>query len=250
MKMKILLLPILLFLGISCTKINASDDVANPAAHHNKSVGTAAQQLLTAQAYNALKVEVQYMPGFEPDAKALSNLELFLATYLYKPAGITIVTKEIPAIADTVLHRNEVVLVERDNRTAFTKGTEIAVYIVYTNGGCVDSNVLATAYRNTSIVMYGKTIHQNSGRAGKPSRTQLESTVLMHEMAHLMGLVNVGTGLKEDHQDEKNGSHCNNKKCLMYHAVETTDAFSLLRKGRIPQLDAACKKDLKKLGGR
>ena len=43
------------------------------------------------------------------------------------------------------------------------------------------------------MVIFGKTIHDNSGALGQTSRTKLESTVLDHEFGHILGLVDIGS---------------------------------------------------------
>ncbi len=127
----------------------------------------------------------------------------------------------------------------------------MAVNILYTNGQYTGSaNTLGIAYRNTSIALFGKTIHDNSGGVGQTSRTKLEATVLEHEIGHLLGLVDLGSSMQVDHKDSSNGNHCNNKNCLMYYASETTDILGFIITGSIPQLDTNCKADLKANGGK
>jgi hypothetical protein len=215
---------------------------------NDKPVGASANDLLSGSKYHSLKVEVQYMPGFAPDAAAVSHLQGFLSERLNKPGSITITTKEIPASASTTLSLNDVVNIEKANRTGENTSTEINVYILYTNGQFTSDNVLGIAYRNTSAAIFGKKIHDNSGGLGQASRTKLEATVLEHEVGHLLGLVNIGTPMQTNHQGT--GNHCNNQSCLMYHAAETTDILGFLITGNIPTLDQNCINDLKANGGK
>ena len=96
----------------------------------------------------------------------------------------------------------------------------------------------------------GKTIHDNSGGIGQASRTKLETTVLEHEFAHILGLVDSGSTMQTNHKDAAHGNHCNNTNCLMYYASETTDILGVLLTGSIPVLDANCKADLTANGGK
>ena len=129
-------------------------------------------------------------------------------------------------------------------------GSQLGVYFLYTDGGYTEGNVLGIAFRNTSMCIFGKTIHDNSGGIGQASRTKLESTVLEHEAGHILGLVDVGTAMQTNHKDAGHGSHCNNTNCLMYYSSETTDVLGFLITGSIPTLDANCKADLKANGGK
>jgi hypothetical protein len=250
--MKIYLPFILLFtIGISCSKTNTAY-VNNPNAPdylHNRPVGASAREILASATYTSLKIEIQYMPGFTPDAAAISHLQTTLSTLLNKPGGITVVTSQIAAASNTSLSIDNVVQIERNNRTAFTTADQIAVYILYTNGNYTDANVLGAAYKNTSVVIFGKTIHDNSGAIGQASRTKLEATVLEHEIGHLLGLVDIGSPMQTNHKDAAHGNHCNNSNCLMYYASDTRDILGFLITGSIPSLDANCRADIHANGG-
>lgn len=245
---QILLASLLAASCLACEKDDATPEPLQPNSSNNRSVGASAAELLSSGKYTSLKVEIQYMPGFAPDAGAISHLQDFLSTYLNKPGGISIVTKEISATSSTTLSADDIHTIEKANRTVFTTGAQIGVYVLYTNGSYSETNVLGVAYRNTSAALMGKTIRDNSGGIGQANRTKLEATVLEHEMAHLLGLVEVGTAMQSPHK--ANGNHCNNQNCLMYFASETTDVLGFLVTGNIPSLDAACVADLKANGGK
>jgi hypothetical protein len=248
MKIKFLLSGLLALSFLSCNKAKDVIDALDPNSLHNRSVGLSASELLSANKYKSLKVEVQFMTGFAPDAGALNHLQNFLSTYINKPDGISIVTKEIAANSNTTLSADDVHALEKANRTAFSTDNELAVYVLYTNGNYTDNKVLGIAYRNTSAAIFGKNVRDNSGGLGQASRTKLEATVLEHEIAHLLGLVDIGTPMQTAHK--ANGNHCNNQNCLMYYASETTDILGFLLTGNIPSLDAACVADLKANGGK
>jgi hypothetical protein len=234
---------------IGCSK--KDEFVNNPGASglHNKPVGASAHDLLASSTYTSLKIEVQYMSGFQPDAAALNHLQTVLTGLLNKPGGITIVTKEIAAVSNTILSIDDIAQIEKNNRTAFTSGTELAVYVLYTNGTYSDNNVLGVAYKNTSVALFGKKIQDNSGNIGQPGRTKLVATVVEHELGHLLGLVDLGSPMQTNHKDVSHGNHCNNSNCLMYYASETSDILGFLITGNIPSLDANCIADLHANGG-
>ena len=242
-------LVLILALVMGCKK--DKDFVNNPGASdlHNKPVGASANDLLASSKYTSVKIEVQYMTGFVPDAAALNHLQAVLGSLVHKPSGINIVTREISASANTVLSVNDVIEIEKNNRTAFTNGSELALYVLYTNGSYSDNNVLGVAYRNTSVVLFGKKIQDNSGGIGQASRTKLVATVAEHEIGHLLGLVDIGSPMQSNHKDAAHGNHCNNSSCLMYYASETSDILGFLVTGNIPSFDANCVADLHANGG-
>ncbi len=122
---------ILLF---GCSKNEVSNNPNNPEAFNNRAVGASANELLSSNTYKSLKVEVQYMTSYEPDAQAIIHLQNFLTNYVNKPNGVTVVTKEIPANANTALGVDDIINIEKANRSAFSTVNEIAIYILYTNG--------------------------------------------------------------------------------------------------------------------
>lgn len=245
--MKQILLIALIILSLSCSK---SDNKTGGSYSHDRATGASANDLLSSNRYTSLKIEIQYMPGFQPDITAINHLTDVLSSRLNKPEGIEVIQKEIAAAAGTVLSAQEVRNIEKQNRTVYTSGNQLGVYFLFTNGKYATDNVLGIAYQNTSMCLFGKTIHENSGGVGQASRSKLEATVLEHEFGHILGLVNTGSSMQTAHQDATHGAHCNNENCLMYYAAETTDILGFLVTGNIPSLDAGCINDLKANGGK
>ncbi|MEX0594406.1 MAG: hypothetical protein WD115_06485, partial [Balneolaceae bacterium] len=94
---------------------------------------------------------------------------------------------------------------------------------------------------------FGATFEETSSGLGSPSREQVEASVLRHEIGHLMGLVDNGTTMQQDHKDAENGTHCDNENCVMYYAYNQPDLFSSIFGSEIPNLDAACQADIEAL---
>lgn len=238
---------------LSVFLINCSKDNNNPGGssyNHDRNVGTSANDLLSSSKYSSIKLEIQYMPGFLLDSAAIDHLANLLNSKLDKPGGIIVVQKQILSSGNNTLSANDVVNLEKQNRTVYTAGNQLGVYLLVTDGAYVDNNVLGIAYRNTSMCLFGKTIHDNSGAVGQASRTKLEATVMEHEFGHILGLVDLGSTMQVNHEDVSHGAHCDNNNCLMYYAAETTDILGFLITGNIPSLDANCTNDLKTNGGK
>jgi hypothetical protein len=247
----VVFLTFLLLCSYGCIKsIAGEEESIDYETLHNRTFGASAREFLSDEKYTSLKLEIQYMEGYKPDKDAIYHLHSFLLKRLHKPQGITIVSREIAPETDKVLSRDEIIAIERKNRTAYTKGNQLAVYILYTNGMYVNDKIFGLAYRNTSTVIFGQNVKENTNKIGKPNRTKLEATILLHEMGHLLGLTGKGSPLQSDHYDENHVSHCKNRKCLMYYGIGTDDKFGYLVKGSIPKLDKDCLADLKANGGK
>lgn len=239
------------FISNSCSKTEIGiTQLPSINSDNNKIVGASAKDLLASTRYSSVKIEIQYMPGYAPDAAAINNLSSFFYNLVNKPDGVSVFQTQIVASGKTVLSINDIATIEKTNRTAYTSGNQLAVYFLYTDGAYSEGNVLGVAYRNTSMCIIGKTIHDNSGAVGQVSRTKLETTVLQHEMGHILGLVDLGSNMQTNHKDSPHGNHCTSTNCLMYYASETTDALGFLLTGAIPTLDFNCSTDLHANGGK
>ena len=211
-------------------------------------LGTSARDLLSAEKYTGLKVEIGYMPGYQPDDQSIQLLQTFLNTYLNKPAGIQVKQTPIKGSSINRLSIADLVLLEKQNRSVFTQGNIITVYIILANAPFEEEGVLATSYWNTSFALFGSTLYQSSGASGQVSRPKLLTTLLQHEFGHLLGLVGQGSPMQVNHRDEENGAHCDNQSCLMFYGIETAEILS--GNSPIPTLDAHCIADLKANGGK
>ena len=154
-----LIIPALFLTVIISACSKSSNYVNNPDAPdhlHNRAVGASANDILSANKYTSVKIEVQYMAGVEPDAGALVHLQNMMSAIVNKPGGVSISTREIPGTANLTLSVDDIISIERNNRTAFTNGSELALYMLYTNGAYIEPNVLGIAYKNTSVALFGK----------------------------------------------------------------------------------------------
>jgi predicted Zn-dependent protease with MMP-like domain len=245
------LVPALCLLLASCVRKlpDAPPPVRYP-DYHRQSLGASVRDLLSNEHFSSLTVEVQYMPGARPAAETLDSLQSFMEAYLNKPDGIVINLQEIKPSRKKILAKDSVLAIEDRERRHFPVNRNLVFYVMFTNGTHLDRNILGMAYRNTSVVLYGGAIAANSGERRILSRTELETSVLLHEVGHLLGLGNPKTTAFSRKKTKGKHGHCKNEMCLMYWSTETGNASLIRRKGRIPQLDKECLQDLQESGGR
>ncbi len=232
-----------------CSKKDAVAPVS-PAELNNKSVGASANDFLSAAKYTSINVQLQYMPGFAPNAAALDSLTNFLNLLINKPGGINITQTPVAVSGKSVFTLADITELEKNNRTQFNSGNVLSVYIVFVDAPYSTANVLGVAYKNTSLIIFGPTVNSNSGGLNQPPRSKLESTVEKHEFGHLLGLTNIGTPMVTNHEDAGHLGHCNNSACLMYFSTQTTIMGGILLTGPVPVLDANCRADLQAFGGK
>lgn len=209
---------------------------------------------LSGSEFDKLVVEIQYVEGYQPKAASLEKLKSFLEQRLNKPAGIELTQNQVASPGKETYSLNDIREMEDANRKQHSHGQTVTAYFFFADGDYAsnsgDAKVLGIAYGSSSMVIFEKTIREFSGGLSQPSTTMLETTVIKHEFGHILGLVNNGTPMQVEHQDEAHGRHCTDKNCLMYYTAETSDVVANLVGGSIPELDAECIKDLKANGGK
>ncbi|MEO7444259.1 MAG: hypothetical protein ABIT96_02295 [Ferruginibacter sp.] len=242
MRKRFLFLLIPLCLGLTQCKKN--DSQGGSGNLNTRSVGASAKELLTATTYQSIRLEIQYMPGYNPDGAALTNAVDFLNTYVNKPGGIIITQNQIAGSGKTILTLAQVYDIEKANRTVFTSGNQLGIYLLFADAKYTDAAVVGLAYKNTSMVLFGPSVNESSGGIGQIGRTKLETIVEEHEFGHLMGLVDLGTPMVVNHKDASS-NHCTVTNCLMYYATNLNNIV-----GPVPVLDDYCKNDLRANGGK
>ncbi|UCS95698.1 hypothetical protein KZP23_04040 [Echinicola marina] len=218
-----------------------------------RGVGASSNEILSANKFSSIDLEIQYMEGFQPNQASIGTIVNWMEDLVNKPDGINVRMKSIPAVGQEDYSLDEIRAIEDNNRSSYNSGSELGLYILVLDGYFDEDTEtefsLGISHRNTSLTLMGQRILENSGRVGKPSKEKLESTVLEHELGHLMGLVNLGSNMLIEHEDEEHDHHCDNSHCLMYWAVETNVLYNAVNND-IPVLDQNCINDLKANGGK
>ncbi len=264
LKTKPFLLLLFAFVIFSCTK---DDDNTDPTAVDKttnlQTLGSSARDFLTADDFISIRLEIAYVQGFKPTKTTIDGLVTFLQSRCFKPANISIKeTVVAPTDDNKSLNIDKIVQIEADNRTVYNTGDELGVWVFFADNNSDkdkdNSVILGTAYRNTSCIIFEKTIRDINKTITGGNLSHIESTSLHHEFGHLFGLVDLGTPMQVDHQDTTaadDGStspnrHCNVEGCLMYYQT-VTDIFSMATgDGSIAEFDALCLADLKANGGK
>lgn len=253
----------LLFVSFLCTAVLTScksdDDggsTADPTAENKKALGTSAEDLLSDDQYDNLIVELGYT-SFAPEPESINALRDFLESRVNKPGGIQFQVTQIPDQAGAPFTLDDIKSFEEEYRTYYTTGSTIAVFLFFSNGSSSNdtetSVTLGTAYRNTSIVVYQKTLEAIT--TSEPELLPiLEQTTMEHEFGHILGLVNIqGDDIHPTgHEDPSVSKHCIIENCLMYFDATNVGRSTIQKlrsRGTVPQLDPLCIEDLQAKGG-
>ncbi|MDP3358065.1 MAG: membrane metalloprotease [Lutibacter sp.] len=246
---------LIFFLTISCSEDDSSGKGLNNGNYPIKQkVGYSANDILSNKTFTNIYIEVMYVDGFKPSAEALANLKNFIAARTYK-TNIVIEQRLINIALKSTYSIEDIRSIEDANRSIFSFENQLAVSALFLNGksssDTENTSVLGTAYRNTSFVIFEETIKSASNNILGPSKITLESTVILHEFCHLLGLVNFGTNMVSNHEDTAHSAHCTVENCLMYYSIENgKNIHNAVKDEKIPQLDALCINDLRANGGK
>ncbi|WP_027137060.1 membrane metalloprotease [Gaetbulibacter saemankumensis] len=254
MKLKLALILTAVFLSFSCSQDTTTDSKQN-IVNNRQTTGSSANDILSDNTFKSLVIELVYVEGFQPRQASIDNFVTFLTNHTYKPNGIDVQVRSIPSLGTETYSTEDIADIERENRTQYNTKDKLAIWAFFTDGKSdkdeSNSVVLGTAYWNTSFVIFEETIQGLSNSPIEPSRSLLESTVINHELGHLLGLTNLGTDMQTDHEDTNHPKHCNDEDCLMYWEAESAAAISnLSNTSTPPPLDAQCLADLKANGGK
>jgi len=243
----------LLVFALSCSDDDSSDIENGTNKNPNlKATGSSAHAFLSDDEYDSLVVEIFYVENFRPNSQTLTNWKNFMEARLNKPGGITFSETEIESPGNSPYTLDEITALENNIRTKYNSPKVLTMFVLFLDGKFTTDTsntfTLGTAYRNTSFVIYENSIQILSNNVAGANRTRMETTVVLHEFCHLLGLVNFGTKMQNSHQDTAHGQHCNNDECLMFWQAENNMASGIMN--NIPQLDANCLADLRANGGK
>ena len=214
------------------------------------SVGTANTAIIRSSPDPNIVIEADYYPGSQPEAGVLTFLKNHLtavtgkASVSISPEGTAITS---PA-SKTRYSQSDIFAIEAANRGTHTSGDTVSLYLLFLNAPYASDTgpkpyTVGLSYEATGYACFQSVLSTNAGAVGQPdSLLNLEESDVIHEIGHLMGLVNLGTPMVTSHQDPAHAYHCTNPDCAMY--------FSLMDVTRTPPLypnltyDANCLADI------
>lgn len=200
-----------------------------------------------------LVFELDLVDGTSARTEARDHVSTTLAELIDKPDGIEWTTDgTIEARgSDYVWTFDELQDLADDNFDLEVDGDTVKIHVMYVDGRYEDENVLGVAWANRHLVMFHDVLNDSCTRPLLMDRLcgPAESSVLLHEVGHVIGLVDNGVEMVEPHKDEEHGAHDESEDCVMYFAYDGVQVFDILENrltGASSELefDDACKADL------
>ena len=156
---------------------------------------------------------------------------------------------------------SDIVAIAANHRSRLSTGDAATYYAVWLNGfyqknGKTDEAVLGAALPDYGIVaMFKPAVRKLEHPALRSLSRFTEQSAFVHEMGHVLGLVDTGIPQVVPHEDAAHDGHCSNPDCVMYWANEGAEtlrrfAAQFATSGSDVLFDANCLADAMAAGSR
>lgn len=190
--------------------------------------------------FGSLVIEIDAVPGMESREATDERLADLLPELVDKPDGVTAVRDGAIASrgADHAWTFAELQELAEDSFDLATAPDTIKLHMMYLDGHSeLDGDggvILGLAWSHTHLAMFKQTIEEYCATVPLLLREEVcagaELSIATHEVGHLLGLVDNGLPMVEDHRDPdaERGRHDASDACVMYYAYEGEALFDTL----------------------
>jgi hypothetical protein len=233
-------------------------DAGNPGTQQEPQGAARIPAYLRASPYSRLVLEVDATEGFAPRATAESAMLDTLRPVVDKPAGVSVVRDQMALASKGPTYEWTFPELQQLATSTFTlpiaAGT-VRMHVMFLDGQYEGGNVLGLAWANTHLAVFKETIERQcrsglGASLGDQVCEAAEKGVWVHELGHLLGLVNNGLPMAAPHQDAAHAGHDSSDRCVMYWAFDTSTSLDKVARQILGgetvnlQFDDACKADL------
>lgn len=190
------------------------------------------------EGFGRLVVELDTVPGLSPRAGVVTEVVARVDEVLDKPDGIVIAVDETDLPSANVNGNGDGIwtfgelrqLAEEHANTPLDSG-EIDIHTMWVDGIYENANVLGVAWGQRFVAIFAERIAQTCGVVGVGGLLcpLAESTIWTHEIGHVIGLVDNGTPMINDHRDPEHPGHDVSDESVMYWAYEGVGVMDVLQ---------------------
>ena len=222
--------------------------------------GVSAKDLVSDADYDTWVIEIDHTSGMRPDSSVVNGMLSRVQAVVSKDT-VRVEYSDSNLPSKDRWTRGALQDLHESRQDQSTKGDTVTSHILFVDGRYEDPDVLGFAVGHEWIVIFSERIDEgcdNAGPLGLPvcnnnDRQRAHTAVLVHEVGHIMGLVNNGIPMVNPHEatscgGQSDSGHSNNENSVMYCGVNTVGLFGLQS---IPmEFDADDRRDLCAAGGK
>lgn len=189
---------------------------------------------LSSAQFTDMVIEIDHAPGYAPEATTVDLLIDRLEDVCDKPDGIRADITETEFAPTGDWSADDVRAQALEHREAPPMdGTTLRWHVLFPSGGYVDDSVLGVAVNAADVAVFRDSIDDAENVLRRPSAEDIENSVTLHEVGHLLGLVNLVYTSPRDHEDADHPGHSSNEDSVMYWAVESSSLGAIFS-GQLP----------------
>jgi hypothetical protein len=174
-----------------------------------------------------LVVEIDAVAGKGPRNDTVSLVRTRLAEVVDKPAGIRVLATD-----ERVPPRNgrwtidALRTAERSHRTTHNTPSVASLYLLFVDGTPPKDGAIGVAYSGSSAAIFSDQVAEAATLLIGAAAIEHADTV--HEVGHLLSLVDLGYTSPRAHEDPQHPGHSDNPDSVMYWAVDNVGVATLL----------------------
>ncbi|MEZ4287738.1 MAG: hypothetical protein R3A47_06250 [Polyangiales bacterium] len=183
------------------------------------------------QGFHTLKIELDTESGLSPRSGVADMFLSALGNVLDKPNGISIVTDETdlaPADDGVWTFAELQALADEHFGGIPDEDGVITFHTMWLGDQYQNPNVLGVAWDNRYLVIFGDRIDDFCSGLPLLSAQKCalaQATIWTHESGHIIGLVDNGVAMVNDHKDPDHGAHDVSDQSVMYWAYDGSVNF-------------------------
>lgn len=173
-----------------------------------------------------LVVEIDAVDGKGPRPETLDLLRSRLAAVVDKPGGIRFLPVEAIPAHGGAWTLDDLRAAERAHRDSHNSTSAASLYLLFVDGTPPKDGAIGIAFSGSSAAIFSDQVADAATLLVSAAAIERADTV--HEVGHLLSLVNLGYRSSRDHEDPGHRGHSDNPRSVMYWAVDNVGVASLL----------------------
>ena len=222
-----------------------SDGVLDEIIPQKKGIPGGLTMACLTDSYTELIIEIDFESGYKPETSSTDLLTQRISEVCSFSQGISTEFTETNFADVGTWSADDVREQGWDNKNADpTVGKTLRWQLIFPAESYEDDSVLGVAVDASTIAIFGESVDGAAGFFNRPSAEEVENSVMVHEVGHLLGLVNLVYTSPVDHESADKPGHSDNDDSVMYWAIESMSVGSFIS-GDLPNdFDQDDKNDL------